>query len=225
METLGKRILGKARRYLLVICLLPVLLGGSGYWIPAGKGEAQQREGEAVITLGSYGLPELNDSKKVIALMSSPRFYKEYTGSVWEEHQGILLKNLSVTPISDQSIRLDLRSLPQKETRVIMHEVQRAFLKLDGQRFQQKQKILTDSIHALEGKTVGPDAKVDQQRFLYELKTEEMSLRPASFLLPDDLGRTAAPGFDSKARAVLGVLIGLTLAFLWIVLPEFVRKV
>ena len=79
-------------------------------------------------------------------------------------------------------------------------------------------------IAALEGETVSADAKVDKELFLYELKNTQLNLKAAGVINSEPMNETAGQGMPPKKKAVLGVLIGIAVAFMFIVIPEFFRE-
>ncbi|WP_026692742.1 hypothetical protein [Peribacillus kribbensis] len=212
----------RVKKYRVWMVLIPILLGALGWVLPAGK--TGDEGAEAEISLGSYENPNLNDPKKVIVLLSNLPFYKEHLPDMYREQQQDLLKDLSVTPISDQNIKVSYQHHPSKVSQEMVRHIADAFMALDKQKYEQKRTILEETIDTLKSETVGPDAKVDQQRFLYELQTSSLMMKPAVLLKEPDSGADETAAFSSKQRAVLGILIGLTLSLLWLVIPEFIRE-
>lgn len=222
MESIVKRLIARTKKYFFLLLCIPIILGALGWLLPAGK-ELSGSPSEAEISLGSYENLDLNDQKRVIVLLSNLPFYQEHLPDVWKDHGEDILKDLRVTPVSEQNIKISYGNHPQTESIRMVNKIADAFLELDKKSFEEKQTIIKESIDALENDEVGPDAKVDQQRFLYELQTAGLTIKPAVLLKSPETEAQQNVGPSSKKRAVLGILIGLTLALLWIVIPEFVR--
>lgn len=212
----------KSKKYFWILIAIPVLLGAIGWLLPVGN-ESSSYTAEATLTLGSYNNPDMNDPKRVIVMLTNAPFYKEHLASLWDQKQVELMTNLHVTAVSDNMIDLTYEGESAVE---VLNEISNAFLAMDQEKLQQKQKIVQESIDALKNEKVGPDAMVDQQRFLFDLKTEQNDIKPAMVLKsPDNQALNSAnQTFNSKERAVLGVLLGVTISFLWLVIPELVRE-
>ncbi|WP_043932228.1 hypothetical protein [Bacillus sp. EB01] len=223
MELVAARLIERTKKYFILLIVFPVFLGALGWFLPVGSSESDI-PAHAEISLGSYENPNLNKTKQVIVLLSNLPFYKENLPDIYEEYKEDILNDLSVTPVSETNIRISFKNHSQEDSIQVVNKIAEAFLKLDQSHYEQKQDIMKKSIDQLRNETVGPDAKVDQQRFLYELQSAHLTMKPAVLLKAADQQEIGANAVSSKARAVLGVLIGLTLALLWIVIPELVRE-
>jgi len=216
----------RMNKYFLLLLAATILLGVIGWFLPVGK-EKSRYQAEAVITLGSYKNPDLNDPKKVVTLLTkNDSFYEEHLENLWQEKNVSIRTNLLVTATTDNMIKLSYTDDSKEISTQVLSEITGAFMSMDRGRFQQKKGIIQESIEALNNETVAPEGKVDQQRFLYELETALYDIKPAELLKPADKNEiiTENRAFNSKERAVLGVLLGLTLSFFWIVIPEFFRE-
>ncbi|ALC89552.1 hypothetical protein AM500_06955 [Bacillus sp. FJAT-18017] len=223
MELVAARLIERTKKHFILLIVLPVFLGALGWFLPFGSSESDI-PAHAEISLGSYENPNLNKTKQVIVLLSNLPFYKEHLPDIYEEYKEDILNDLSVTPVSETNIRISFKNHSQEDSIQVVNKIAEAFLKLDQSHYEQKQEIMKKSIDQLRNETVGPDAKVDQQRFLYELQSAQLTMKPAVLLKAADQQEIGVNAVSSKARAVLGVLIGLTLALLWIVIPELVRE-
>ncbi len=223
MEVMVRRIAGRSRKYLWLILLIPCLLGGIGWTLPVGK-EPTMIQAEAIISLGNYQYQDFNQANNVVSLLASESFYEEHLTELVDESGGPL--NVSVSAVNEQMVKLVYSDSSAEEAANTVNEVAHVFLSLDKQKFTEKQRINDDTIKALENVEVSEEAKVDQHRFLHELKTMQFDFKPAE--LYKEASSTAPvvenKTLSSKDRAVLGVLIGIGIAFLAIVLPELVRK-
>jgi teichuronic acid biosynthesis protein TuaF len=215
----------RINKYFLLLLTATILLGVIGWFLPVGK-EKSSYQAEAVITLGFYKNPDLNDPKRVVTLLTNAPFYEEHLENLWQEKNEFIRTNLLVTATTDNMIKLSYTDDSKEISTQVLSEITGAFMSMDQGKFQQKQGIIQESIEALNNETVAPEGKVDQQRFLYELKTALYDIKPATLLKPADKNEiiTENRAFNSTERAVLGVLLGLTLSFFWIVIPEFFRE-
>jgi teichuronic acid biosynthesis protein TuaF len=216
----------RMNKYILIILATTILLGVMGWLLPVGKEESSYTV-EASLTLGNYNNPELNNPKRVnILLTTAPFFYEEHLADLWEEKYDEISTKLNVTAGTDNMITLSYSDHSKESTAKVLNEIISAFMARDQARFQQKQKIIQESIESLNNEKVGPDAKVDQQRFLYELKTALYEIKHAKLIKKADENaiKTENRAFNSKERVVLGVLLGVTLGFIWIVIPVIFRE-
>ncbi|WP_066066893.1 hypothetical protein [Neobacillus soli] len=225
MGLMIQRLKERSKKYFLILIAVPLFLGVIGWLLPVGK-EASSYTTEATITLGSYNNPSLNDPKRVITLLTNAPFYEENLAMLWEEKHEEITTKLQVTAGADYMINLSYTDHPGQSAVEVINKISDAFIAMDRERFQKKQTIIQESIEALKDEKVAPEAMVDQQRFLYELKTAQNDIKPAAVLKSanKEAIETANRAFNSKERAVLGILLGITISFLWIVFPEIVRK-
>ncbi|PLT31819.1 hypothetical protein [Peribacillus deserti] len=223
MELVVSRLTARTKKFFVLLVAFPLVLGALGWFLPVGA-SGSDAPAEAEISLGNYENPSLNDPKQVIVRLSNLPFYQENLPDVLTEHRDDLMNDLSVTPVSETNIQISYKNHPQEESILMVNSIAEAFMKLDKRNFDQKQTIMNESIDQLKNETVGPDAKVDQQRFLYELQTEALTMKPAVLLKAPEEEAMGKNAVSSESRAVLGVLMGFTLALLWIVVPEFVRE-
>lgn len=223
MEVMVRRITGRSKKYLWILLLIPILLGGIGWFLPVGK-EPTIIQAETIISLGNYQDQDFNQAKNVVTLLSHDPFYENNLAHLVEEIG--VPGNLTVAAVNEQMVKLVYSDSSAEQAANVVNEVANAFLSLDQQKFAEKQRIIDDSLAALEDEEVGEEAKVDQQRFLYELRTIQLDLKPAVLLKEASPNELVAESktLSSKDRAVLGVLIGVSIAFLAIVLPVLVRK-
>jgi teichuronic acid biosynthesis protein TuaF len=223
MEVMVRRIARRSRKYLWLLLVIPILLGGIGWVLPVGK-EPSVVTAEATISLGNYQYEDFNQAKNVVTLLSHAPFYKENLAHLGGE-TGVP-SQLTLSAVNEQMIKLAYSDSSAEQAANVVNEIAQAFLALDQQKFAERKLIIEDSITAIEQEQVGEDAKVDQQRFLTEQKTAQFNLKPATLLKeanPSDLV-VESQNLSSRDRAVLGVIIGVCIAFLTIVLPELVRK-
>jgi teichuronic acid biosynthesis protein TuaF len=223
MEVMVRRIAGRSRKYLWLLLVIPILLGGIGWVLPVGK-EPSVVRAEATISLGNYQYEEFNHAKNVVTLLTHAPFYQENLAHLVGE-TGVPSR-LTVSAVNEQMIKLVYSDSSADHAANVVNEIAHAFLALDQQTFAEKKLIIEDSITAIEQEQVGEDAKVDQQRFLTEQKTAQFNLKPATLLKEAHSSELVveSQNLSSRDRAVLGVLIGVCIAFLTIVLPELVRK-
>ncbi|GHH99507.1 hypothetical protein [Neobacillus kokaensis] len=220
-----QRIKEKGKKFALFLIVLPVLLGACGWLLPVGK-EDSTYTADAVMTLGNYGLPDLNNPKRVTFLLTHAPFYETHLPGLWDEKQLDITTKLQVRAVNENMINLTYTDDTEESAVKILNEITSAFSDMDEERYQQKRNLIQETIDELANKEVGPEVKVEQQRFLYELKTTLLDLKPAEVIKPADQEAiiTENRAFGSKERAVLGVLLGVVLSFLWVFIPLIFRE-
>ncbi|WP_026567294.1 hypothetical protein [Bacillus sp. UNC41MFS5] len=219
-----QRLKERMNKYFLILLATTILLGIIGWLLPVGQ-EKSSYTLETSITLGNYKNPELNVPNRVISLLTNASFYEEHRKSLWDENFEEFSTNFHVMAGPDNTINLSYTGKSEESTAQVLKEITDAFMTFDKVKFDEEQKIIQDSFEATKNSEAGPDAKIDQQRFLYELKTALNDMKPAEILKPADINaiNTENRAFNSKERAVLGILLGVTLSFLWIVFPVIFR--
>ncbi|MED1467216.1 hypothetical protein [Bacillus salipaludis] len=221
MELIVNRLAQRSKKYFLILIAVPIFLGLVGWFLPVGK-EATTYTAEATLSLGSYDYEPLNNSKNVINnLLTNASFYQKNLPNLSKEN----LSKLQVTAVTDKIIKLSYTDSPKENATEVINQISTAFLKKDQIKFQEKKEIIQDSIQSLSQEKVSEDTLVDQQRFLNELNTTLFEIKPASLLESTDPSEvmTNNKALNSKERAVAGILIGITLACAWVLIPELVR--
>jgi teichuronic acid biosynthesis protein TuaF len=218
MGIMIQRMAAKSKKFIFLLLFVPVLFGLIGWFVPVGN-EPSAFSAAAELSLGSYNNKDLNDPKQVLTLLTHSPFHAEHLEEAGEPEE--ILSNLIVTQVNERNINLTYTGTSAEQA-----EIAGAFLALDQQKFAAKQSVIQTTIDSLEKEEVAPEAKVDHQRFLYELKTALLDIKPAVLIKQAEEEETGAERQDlsSRDRAVLGVLIGITLVFAWVVIPELVRK-
>lgn len=225
MGLMIQRLKERMNKYFLLLLTATILLGVIGWFLPVGK-EKSSYQAEAVIKLGFYKDP-LNDPKEVVSLFKeTDPFYEEHLEKLGQEKNEFIRANLLVTATTDNMIKLSYTDDSKEISTQVLSEITGAFMSMDQARFQEEQGIIQESIEALNNETVAPEGKVDQHRFLLELNSYLKDIKHAKLFKPADKNEiiTENRAFNSTERAVLGVLLGLTLSFFWIVIPEFFRE-
>jgi teichuronic acid biosynthesis protein TuaF len=221
MELMIQRMAAKSKKYIFILFLVPVLLGLIGWFLPVGN-EPAAISAEAELSLGSYQNKDLNDPKLVVGLLTNIPFYAEHLQGAGEPEE--ILSKLNVTQVNERNINLVYTGTSAEDAVEMVNEIAAAFLALDQQKFAEKQSVIQATIDSLERQEVAPEAQVDQHRFLYELKTAQYDIKSASLIKQAQEANGEGQALSSRDRAVLGVLIGITLMFFWMVIPELARK-
>lgn len=211
-------ITARLKRYILPLLILSILLGAIGWFAPAGN-ENTTVKAEATILLGNYENEYLNNSEVITSLLRNETTFKEYLPDVEIEKEKLLIS--TDTP---KKISLVLTESNEQQALDSLSELVTAFLEMDQHYYQEKEAVISESINQLQANPVPEELVVDQQRFLYELKTKQLTLQPA-MLVKDIMAIKADDRVVSQQdRAILGVMIGIMLSCLWIIYPLFIKS-
>ncbi|MGO5011569.1 hypothetical protein ACTQ5K_06730 [Niallia sp. Sow4_A1] len=208
----------RVKRYILPLLLLSLLLGAIGWFAPAGK-EITDVKAEATILLGNYENEYLNNSEVIASLLRNETTFKEYLPDVEIDRE-----QLRISTDAPKKISFALTAINEREALDSLSELVTAFLEMDQRYYKEKDEIISESINQLQEKTVSEDLVVDQERFLYELKTKQLTLQPA-MLVKDVMAIKADNRVVSQQdRALVGAMIGIMLSCLWIIYPVFIKS-
>jgi len=214
-----KRIVGRLKKYgwaILIICLaMPIL----GWFMPIGNNNGQSEySSEAIIKLGNYENSYLTNADQLVSLLSNETSFKKILPDVWEEG---ITEELTVSVTPSKLVVLNITG-DDEQTVDRLSEMENAIMKLDQSAYEEKSEIIESSIQALESASASSDAIVDQERFLYELKTEKLGLEPA-MLIKEAYLKGQIQEASAKDRVVLGALLGILASVLILITPEFIR--
>jgi len=198
--------------------VLSVLLGAIGWFTPAGK-EKSSVKAEATILLGNYENEYMNNSEVIASLLRNETSFTKYLPDVEIDKEQLLIS--TDTP---KKLRFALTASTEQEAIDSLSELVTSFLEMDQQYYQEKDDIISESINQLQANHVQEEFVVDQQRFLYELKTKQLNMQPA--MLVKDIAAIKADHqvVSQRDRAFIGVMIGIMLSCLWIMYPLFLKS-
>ncbi|MGI8351162.1 hypothetical protein NiCM35_15475 [Niallia circulans] len=218
MKSVLSIIATRWKKYFIPLLLLSALLGAIGWFAPAGK-EKGAVKAEATILLGNYENEYLNNSEVIASLLRNETTFVHYLPGVDIEKEQLLIS--ADTP---KKISFTLTGPSEQEAVDSLSELVTAFLEMDQQYYQEKEEIISESIDQLQEITVQAESAVDQQRFLYELKTKQVNMQPA--MLVKDVVAVSGDNrvISPRDRALMGVMIGIMLSCLWIIYPVFLKS-
>jgi len=211
-------IAARLKKYFIPLLLLSILLGVIGWLAPAGK-ESPTVKAEATILLGNYENEYMNNSEVIASLLRNETTFYSYLPDV-----DIDLDQLLISAEPPKKLNLVLTASSEQEAVDSLSELVTAFLEMDQYHYQEKDEIISDSINQLQGNPVPAELVVEQQRFLYELKTKQLNQQPA--VLVKDVTAEKGEGrvVSQQDRALMGIMIGIMLSCLWILYPLFLKS-
>ncbi|UYO31577.1 teichuronic acid biosynthesis protein TuaF [Bacillus halotolerans] len=224
MKDIVIRLARRIKKNIIWIILVPLILGAAGYILPFQIADKKSYTAEVTLAVGSYDHPVYNSTEEIPLLLRSDAFLKEALPDEKDEDLAEIKEKLTVKSESKSLLSLSYADQDQERTESVLNAVSSTFLKNDQKLFEEREAVIRRSIDALEGETVSEDSKVDKERFLYELKNTQLNLKAASVVDSETVSEASGGGMSPKKKAVLGVLIGITIAFMFVVIPEFFRE-
>ncbi len=219
------RIARRIKKNIIWIIAVPLILGAVGYFLPSQIADPKSYTAEDTLALGSYDHPVYNSTEEIPLLLKSDSFLKEAFPDEKDEGLAEIKEKLTIKTESKSLLTLSYSDKGKERTEFVLNSISSAFLKNDQKLYVERESVIRRSIDALEGATVSEDSKVDKERFLYELKNTQLNLKAASITDSETASEASAGGgMSPKKKAVLGVMIGLTIAFMFVVIPEFFRE-
>ncbi|PRP51893.1 hypothetical protein C7B63_06015 [Bacillus halotolerans] len=224
MKDIVIRLARRIKKNIIWIILVPLILGAVGYILPSQIADKKSYTAEVTLAVGSYDHPVYNSTEEIPLLLRSDAFLKEALPDEKDEDLAEIKEKLTVKSESKSLLSLSYADQDQERTESVLNAVSSTFLKNDQKLFEEREAVIRRSLDALEGESVSEDSKVDKERFLYELKNTQLNLKAASAVDSETVSEASGGGMSPKKKAVLGVLIGITIAFMFVVIPEFFRE-
>ncbi|WP_339147876.1 MULTISPECIES: hypothetical protein [unclassified Sutcliffiella] len=224
MDNLFKKLLTRIKKTIPLLIILPLLLGGLGYFLEKSTKPIISYSAKTKIELGYYDDPNMNSPESVKNFISGYSFLESVFPQYGPEELEDVKSGLVINTVSNSAIDLTYRSDDEEEVEEVSNKLVGAFLKFDEDKYQEKASILEDSYQTLSDETVSEDSKVDKQRFIFELQNELLTLYPSQLSEPIKVNEYRQENFSAKKRAVLGGLVGLTFVFAYIVVPILFRE-
>ncbi|MCY9257063.1 Wzz/FepE/Etk N-terminal domain-containing protein [Bacillus spizizenii] len=218
------RIARRIKKNIIWIIVVPIILGAAGYILPSQIADQKSFTAEDTLAVGRYDHPVYNSIEEIPLLLKSDSFLKEALPDEKDEDLAEIKEKLTIKTESKSLLTLSYSDKDKDKTGSVLNAISSAFLKNDQKLYAEREAVIRRSIDALEGESVSEDSKVDKERFLYELKNTQLNLKAASVTDSETVSETAGGGMSPKKKAVLGVMIGLTIAFMFVVIPEFFRE-
>ncbi|WP_078550014.1 hypothetical protein [Litchfieldia alkalitelluris] len=218
-----QRILVRVKKFIVIIVIMPILLGLLGWLIPVENNPVTYKA-EAKILLGEYSHSDLNNPKHLQILLTHELFYKERLNDWWENHQNQIKANFQVMIVDEGVIVLSYHDQSAERAERFLHDVLEEYLLLDQSVVAEKKTVIQSAIDSISNLEISKEESVEHQQFLYELNTELLSVREAKLLNNMELRSESIKSLTSSERGFLGGLIGITLAWLWVVVPVGFQK-
>jgi len=222
MNSTIKNVLVRARKYFLFVLIIPLLLGALGYFIQGNQPEPTSATSTVKISLGSYNNAQFNDSGNVKLMITGNHFVSENFPDLTEEEISNIIQKLNVETINQRLISISYTGQNEEEALEVLENVTNKFLSLDKEEYQKRKEFEEDNLTNMQEATVSDEA--EKLRFIYELKDKLFSMEEAKITEPLSVTSESREELSPKKRAVLGVLIGITIMAGFIIIPEVFRK-
>ncbi|WP_426457809.1 teichuronic acid biosynthesis protein TuaF [Bacillus altitudinis] len=220
MLRIGKRM----KKYIVWLVLLPVVLAAFGFFFAKGTVEQSSYTAAVTLTLGKYDDGVYNNLSEVTSLLKSDAFLNQALRDVKEEERQDVKNRLILTNQSDTQLQLSFTDADQARALAVVKQVSDTFLKQDKALFTKRQQVIERRLSALEDESVSNDSKVDKERFLYELESTKLGMKQAKIVDPAQVLDEGNKGMSAEKRALLGLVIGLSISLMFVVLPEVFKE-
>ncbi|WP_226682039.1 GumC domain-containing protein [Sutcliffiella horikoshii] len=224
MENLIHAIVKRVKRSLPFIIIIPLLLAGLGYFFETNSKSVITYRGEAVVSLGYYDDMNLNESETAKPILLNYSFLNDLFKSYTREEIEEIKSTVKVDTPSSSRMSISYEGESEEKVREVLTTLVEGFLAYDSENFEEKQSVLETNFRELEKETVSQAAKVEKQRFIYELQTDLLAIYPAELAEPIKVNEFKMEDFSAKKRAVLGGLIGVSIAFAYVAIPILFRE-
>ncbi|WP_421381506.1 hypothetical protein ACOJQI_20295 [Bacillus salacetis] len=231
LKSLFKSIGSRIKKYLWVVILIPVLATVLSLFAEPQLTVQKKTDpylATAEIQLGQFGDDQVNNPDQSIYYLKSTSFLK----SAAEEH-GIetdveeLKQRLEVVKETNRHIKLTYIG-DDKGALDTLEAIVNSFMSLSEERYSERVEVAQTSIEELQDKAVAPEAEVEKDKFLYQLKADLTAWNDAQLTEPvqlmgeaeEEVIQAELPTSDPVNRAVLGLLVGIMLVVVIIVTPE-----
>ncbi|MGE6630237.1 teichuronic acid biosynthesis protein TuaF [Bacillus sp. NPDC077027] len=218
------RIARRIKKHAVWMIILTVLLGAFGYFFAKSSVKQTSYTASVTLTLGEYDDAVYNNMTDVISLLKSDAFLKRALGDLKEEERQDLKNRLILTNQSDTQLQISLSDAKKETSLSVVKQVSDTFMDEDQSLFTKRQQVIEKRITALENEAVSNDSKVDKERFLYELESTKLSMNQAEIVDPAQVLDEGNKGMSAKKRALLGIVIGLSISLLFAALPEMFKE-
>jgi Capsular polysaccharide biosynthesis protein len=222
--TILHKLAARAKKYVLLILAVPLILGLLGWIVPAGKAPSSYKA-TTTVAVGSYNDPDFNYRSRVATYLTSASFYQKSLPDLWSPYGQNLFSRLTVSQIKSPLIQLTFSGPTRAEAADGANRIAAAFLAADKVQYQRHLDIVEQSITAAQAEKPDPANQINRLSFLYSMNMKKLEFKPAQLFEAADPSQTSGSAvFTPKKRSILGVMLGVTLSLIWLVLPELVRQ-
>lgn len=217
------RIAVRVKKYFLFIVAVPLILGLLGWFVPAGKAPSSYKA-TTTIALGNYDDPDYNYRSRVSVYLMSPKFYQVHMPDVWKAYGSDLIPRLTVIQGKSPLIQVTFTGPSKKEAALGANRIASGFLAIDKAQYQKHVAVVNESMARAQTIQSNSAARSKSDALIYTLKMKKLSLKPAQLMEAADPSQSSGTTvFTSKKRALLGIMLGVTLVLAWLALPELIR--
>lgn len=224
MEHLLNTLKKRAIKTIPLFIIIPLLLGGLGYFWQVEAKPLVTYEAKAKVELGYYEDLNLNDADTAKSLLTNHDFLSEIFTELDNQELNSLKRDIEVKTPSDIKLEIRYKGETDEESRSTLKKLVEGFLDYDLSKFEERYEVLEDNYEELRNEEVDQGSKVDKQRFIYELQNQLLTIYPAQLADPVTVNERTQEEFSPKKRAVLGGMVGVAVAFGFLVLPVLFRE-
>ncbi|MGD6778613.1 hypothetical protein ACQCT3_01870 [Sutcliffiella horikoshii] len=224
MEHLINTLKKRAIKTIPLFIIIPLLLGGLGYFWQVEAKPLVTYEAKARIELGYYEDLNLNEADTAKSLLTNHDFLSVLFDDYDNNDLNSLKRDIEVKTPSDTKLEIRYSGESEEDSRTTLSQIVEGFLEYDLSKYEARMEVLEDNYEELRGEDVDQVSKVDKQRFVYELQNQLLTIYPAQLADPVTVNDHTEEEFSPIKRAVLGAMVGVTVAFGFLVIPVLFRE-
>lgn len=224
MEQLFNTLKKRAIKTIPLFIIIPLLLGGLGYFWQVEAKPLITYEAKAKVELGYYEDLNLNEADTAKSLLTNHDFLSGIFTELENKELNSLKRDIEVKTPSDTKLEIRYKGATDEESRSTLKELVEGFLEYDLSKFEERYEVLEDNYEELRTEEVDQGSQVDKQRFIYELQNQLLTIYPAQLADPVTVNERTQEEFSPVKRAVLGGMVGVTVVFGFLVIPVLFRE-
>ncbi len=211
------RIVAHARKWMVLILLLPILTGGLAFVFAKGE---KSYSATATIQLGNFENDRFTNPKSIEDQLRKTSFLKRVQEKYKAYEAADINAGMQVAVSLSNNVTISFVSSDEDKTEKTLQAIVTAFLSEGAEVFKAKQKLLQSTVSEME-KTKSVYENITKLATLHDRKMDLINLRNTEILADVTVGSaTGSP----KKKAVLGLVAGLILDMMIIFAPEMFRK-
>jgi len=207
MESRWSHYIMKYKYWILVIVLLPLIFAGYSYFNE--KNAPKTYAASTQLDIGSFDntLTTTNYSKYMLTTQFLQNLIQEENLNISDE---ALKSELVVTPNDENLLTVKLTGKNEQEVNKQIHAVVDYFLKLRNQEYDNKVKLVKESIDRLDQQEPSSLSAYDTEKLRYDLKEKLLNWHKAQTVEPIVVN---LQGQSPLVKAVMSYILGFGLLF------------
>lgn len=219
MKTILNSIALRAKKWLILLIILPLLTGIVAYVME--KRSPQTYTAQTTIELGNFENSGLTDPKTVAKRLNSTDFLEQLKSqSDYKFNVAAVKTKLDVSTADTKFIQLQYDDTSGKRAKETLDAVVNSFIKESTDNYQKRYNLTKDRLNALSKITSNVES-VSQQKEMYDLGQTLNDYRNTTLQEPVQVSGTYV---SPVKRGIFGFILGLMLDIIILVFPEIFRE-